>query len=52
LEDKSFHSSFDLLLLSTEGRGNLERGTESSSAASIVFLLSDEGKTPPMVRQP
>ena len=52
-ESKTNHSiPFHPLLLSTEGKGNLERGTKSSFAAFIVFLLSDEGKTPPAVRQP
>jgi hypothetical protein len=47
-EDRSFHS---LASAQYREQGNQERDTESPSNISLVFLLSDEEKTLPAVRQ-
>jgi hypothetical protein len=53
IQDRSFHSScHQSAPAQHREQSNPERGTESSSIAPIVFLLSNEGKAPPTARQP
>jgi hypothetical protein len=52
MEDRSFHSSFHWLLLSTESKATQSGAPRAPALHPAVFLLSDEGKAPSAVRQP